>query len=208
MNTGPLIAIALIALVFALAVLRAGLGYRGVRRDAAEEWPEYKKNLPHLAKGLDAIKFQHAYVRAHGPRGPLYGAVMLVAAAVLTPLIMLALTGLYGVLIAEPAGGSGLASANLANEVQRQFRRDGPLVYAFFLFFGLIASWGLIAFIVAHRFHKYRPGTLEEELRVARGEAALPDAPTARPRPKWSPLVQTEEGLKLPKDLPDKPKEG
>ncbi len=203
MNTGPLIAIAFIALVFALAALRTGLGYLNVHRDAAEEWPAYKKDLSQLVKGLGAEQFQRAYIRAYGPRGPLYGIITLLAAAVLTPPIMLVLTELYGIFIAEPTNGSGLASANLTNEVQRQFRRDGPLVYSFFLFFGLIASWGLIAFIVAHRFHKTRPGSLEDELRVARGEADHPDALLSRSRPKWSPLIQTQEGLKLP----DQPKE-
>ncbi|PHS26962.1 MAG: hypothetical protein COA85_05640 [Robiginitomaculum sp.] len=198
MNTGPLIAIALFALLFVVAALRAVLGYRWVHRDAREEWPDYKKNQPRLTKGLNEDQYVQAYVRTHGPRGALYGAVMLITAAILTPVIMLMLTALYGILIAEPMPTAGTASANLAGEVGRQFRLDGPLVYAFFLFFGLIASWGGVAFVVAHRFHRNRPGSLEEELRLARGEDELPDAPTQRQRPKWSPLVQTDDGLKMP----------
>jgi len=198
MNTGPIIAIALFVLLFIAAALRAAFGYRLVHREAREEWPDYKKNRPRHAKGLSEEKYVQAYVRAHGPRGPLYGAVMLIAAAVLTPAIMLMLTALYGFLIAEPVSGSGMTAADLAGEVGRQFRLDGPLVYAFFLFFGLIASWGGVAFVVAHRFHRNRPGSLEDELRLARGEGDLPDAPIQRQRPKWSPLVQTDDGLKMP----------
>ncbi len=204
MNTGPLIAIVFIGLVLVLAALRAGLGYRQVRRDADEEWPDFKKTRPDLAKGLSDEAFTSAYVRAHGPRGALYGAIMLVAAVVLTPVIMLMLTGFYGVFIADSSGGTGLNGVNLTNEVRRQFQLDGPLVYAFFLFFGLIASWGAIAFIVARRFHRGRPGSLDDEIRSARGDATLPDAPLARPRPKWSPLVQTDGGLKLPENTKQK----
>lgn len=207
MNTGPLIAIALFVLLFVVTALRAALGYRVVHRDAREEWPDCQKNQPGLVKGLNEEQYVQAYVRAHGPRGALYGAVMLIAAAVLTPVIMLMLTALYGFLIAEPVTTTSAASAGLAGEVSRQFRLDGPLVYAFFLFFGLIASWGGVAFVVAHRFHRNRPGSLEDELRLARGEGDLPDAPKQRPRPKWSPLVQTEDGLKLPEKTnpnPDK----
>lgn len=198
MNTGPLIAILLFVLLFVLVALRAGLGYLNVRKDAREEWPEFKLARKDLTKGVNAEQFQSAYVRAHGPRGALYGAGMLVVAAVLTPVIMLILTGLYEVLIAEPVTGSGMKPSDLAGEVGRQFRMDGPLVYAFFLFFGLIASWGLVAFFVAQRFHRLRPGSLEDELRVERGEGALPDVALKRVRPKWSPLVQTNDGLKLP----------
>ncbi len=207
MNTGPLIAIALFVLLFVVTALRAALGYRTVHRDAREEWPDCQKNRPKLIKGLSEDQYVQAYVRAHGPRGALYGAVMLIVAAVLTPVIMLMLTALYGFLIAEPVTTAGGASADLAGEVSRQFRLDGPLVYAFFLFFGLIASWGGVAFVVAHRFHRYRPGSLEDELRIERGEGDLPDAPTQRQRPKWSPLVQTEDGLKMPEKAnptPDK----
>jgi len=205
MNTGPLIAIALFALLFVVTALRAALGYRTVNRDAREEWPDCKKNQPQLTKGLSEDQYVQAYVRAHGPRGALYGAVMLITAAILTPAIMLMLTALYGILIAEPVTTAGAASANLAGEVGRQFRLDGPLVYAFFLFFGLIASWGGVAFVVAQRFHRNRPGSLEDELRIARGEGELPDAPKQRQRPKWSPLVQTEGGLKLPAKTNAKP---
>jgi len=198
MNTGPLIAILLFVLLFMLVALRAGLGYLNVRKDAREEWPAFKLARKGLSKGVNAEQFENAYVRTHGPRGALYGAVMLVAAAVLTPVIMLILTALYGVLIAEPVTGSGMTPSDLAGEVGRQFRMDGPLVYAFFLFFGLIGSWGLVAFFVAQRFHRLRPGSLEDELRVERGEGDLPDIEIKRARPKWSPLVQTHEGLKLP----------
>ena len=198
MNTGPLIAILLFVLLFVLVALRAGLGYLSVRKDAREEWPVFKRDRKAQTKGLSAEQFENAYVRAHGPRGALYGAVMLVVAAVLTPVIMLILTGLYGVLIAEPVTGSGMRPADLTGEVGRQFRMDGPLVYAFFLFFGLIASWGVVAFFVAKRFHRLRPGSLEDELRVERGEGELPDVEVKRARPKWSPLVQTDDGLKMP----------
>jgi hypothetical protein len=201
MNTGPLIAILLFVLLFVLVALRAGLGYFNVRKDAREEWPEFKLARKDLTKGVNAEQFENAYVRAHGPRGALYGAVMLVVAAVLTPVIMLILTALYGILIAEPVTGTGISSTDLAGEVGRQFRLDGPLVYAFFLFFGLIASWGLVAFFVAQRFHRLRPGSLEDELRVERGEGDLPDVEIKRARPKWSPLVQTNDGLKMPDQI-------
>ncbi len=200
MNTGPLIAIILFILLFLLASLRAGLGYLQVRRDAKEEWPDFQKVWPKRASGLSAEQFENAYVRAHGPRAPLYGAVMLLIAAVLTPVIMLLLTALYGFFIAEPINATGGPANGLASEVSRQFRLDGPLVYAFFLFFGLIASWGLVAFAVAHRFHRNRPGSLEDELRVERGEGELPEVEVKRPRPKWSPLVQTDDGLQMPKN--------
>jgi uncharacterized membrane protein YdbT with pleckstrin-like domain len=198
MNTGPIIAIAFFVLLLLLVILRAVWGYVQVSKDAHEEWPDYKKNMPRHAKGINGERFHRAYMRAHAPRGAAYGAVMLVAAAMLTPFIMLILTGLYDVLIAQPFDSSRVTRASFDGEVGRQFRLDGPLVYAFFLFFGLIASWGVIAFTVAHRFHKNRPGSLEDELRIERGDAPLPDAPGGRARPKWSPLVKTEDGLKLP----------
>jgi len=205
MNIGPLIAIVLFALLFVVAALRAAFGYWWVRREADEEWPDFKNNQPEMAAKLSKEQYVQAYIRVHGPRGALYGAVMLLAAAILTPAIMLMLTALYGVLIAQPITPAGTASTNLAGEVSRQFRLDGPLVYAFFLFFGLIASWGGVAFVVAHRFHRHRPGSLEDELRLARGEGELPDAPAPRQRPKWSPLVQTDDGLKMPAKTNTKP---
>ncbi len=196
MDRGPLIALALMALLFAVAVLRAVLGYRAVYQDAHAEWPAFQTQRPDLAKGMDKQGFVRAFVRAHGPRPALYSAIMLVLAAVLTPLIVMVLTTLYSMLIAtpsNPADGSALVQG-----VQHQFRRDGPLVYAFFMFFGLIASWGLVAFVVARFYHSHRPGSLEDEVRHERGDAPLPAAPKARPRPKWSPLVQTKDGLRLP----------
>jgi len=198
MNTGPLIALALMALLFVVAALRAILGYRAVYRDAHAEWPAFQAGRPDLAKGLDRQGFIRAFVRAYGPRAALYSAVLLVLAAVLTPLFMLVLTWLYSVLIADPSQAAG--GSDLAHEVHRQFRTDGPLVYAFFMFFGLIASWGLVAFLVARRYHGRRPGSLDDELHLERGDAPLPDARPSRSRPKWSPLVHTRDGLRLPRN--------
>lgn len=188
----------LFALLLTLAALRSFFGYKAVYRDAVEEWPSFRLTHKDLVKDINAEQFKKAYARAHGPRGPLYGAVTLLAAAIFTPLFMVVVTGLYQVFVAQPAqigGGSGM---DLADEVRKQFRRDGPLVYSFFLFFGLIASWGAVAFIIAKRFHGNRPGSLEDEIRAVRGDEALPDAPVRRSRPKWSPLVKTDDGLKLP----------
>lgn len=203
MNTGPLIALALMALLFVVAAVRAIMGYRAVHRDARAEWPVFQSGRADLVSGLDQQGFTRAFVRAHGPRAALYSAVMLVLAALLTPLFMLALTWAYTILIANPSHVSG--AGNLAHAVHRQFRTDGPLVYAFFMFFGLIASWGLVAFLVARRYHGHRPGSLDDELRRERGDAPLPDAQPARARPKWSPLVQTKDGLRLPPDSKKEP---
>lgn len=193
-----MIVIALFALLFMLAALYTLMGYNTTRLDAQAEWPTFKRIHHKQTKGLNEDQFIRAYLRVYGPRGPLYGVMTLLAAAIFTPLFMIVVTALYQVFIAQPADIGGGSGVNLADEVRQQFRRDGPLVYSFFLFFGLIASWGTVAFFIAKRFHGNRPGDLEEELRIMRGDAPLQNAPKSRPRPKWSPLVQTKDGLKLP----------
>ncbi len=199
MNTGPIIALLFMFALFVLAMARVGWGYYAVRRDAREEWPLFSLTKAGQAKDMNEARFVDAYVRAHGPRGLLYAAITLLAALLVTPLAVMLLTGFYAAFIAQPDAAKA-ASSSFSGAVSSQLRLDGPLVYAFFLFFGLIASWGLTAFAIAWRFHRKRPGDLDDELQgLPDSDAPLP--PRARPRPKWSPLVRTKDGLKLPQQI-------
>ncbi|MBL4594946.1 MAG: hypothetical protein JKX99_00055 [Robiginitomaculum sp.] len=197
MNTGPLIALGLVFLLLLGGALRAAFGYWMVRRDANDEWQAFAKTNSKEARRTNQQQFVQAYTRAHNPRGLAYGTAALALAALVTPLAVMALTFIYANVIVQTPDEAAPIATTLAQEVRQQLRRDGPLVYSFFLFFGLIGSWGGVAYVVARLYHRDGVSSLGDELRTVRGDAPLPMGKPARKRPKWSPLVRSGEDLVL-----------
>jgi hypothetical protein len=201
MNTGPIVALGLVALMLLVGAIRSVYGYWSVRRDAGNEWEKIRLDQRKAAARTSEQQFLTAYKKAHSPRGLAYSTAALALAVLVTPLAVMVLTFLYAHVIVQPVDPDAPLATTVAEQVKQQFRRDGPLVYAFFLFFGLIASWGGIAYLVARRYHRDGGFGLDDELREIRGDAPLPTAKPGRKRPSWSPLVKTDKGLIL--DKPD-----
>lgn len=199
MNTGPIIAMILVALVIVIGTVRTVYGYWVVRRDADDEWQDFIRLSPKQAKKTNRQKFVATYRLAHNPRGLAYSTGALALAVLVTPLAVMLLTYFYSMVIVQEIDPNRLPSETLAEEIRRQFRRDGPLVYSFFIFFGLIGSWGTVAWVMARFYHKTDDGEFDESLRITRGEKPLGEIKLKRKRPKWSPLVQTNDGLLLSK---------
>ncbi|PHR63178.1 MAG: hypothetical protein COA47_00760 [Robiginitomaculum sp.] len=207
MNTGPMIALGLIALILIVGIIRTLVGYWVVHRDAAEEWLVFQTNNSKQADKTSEEQFTQAYTRAHSPRGLAFATGALAVAALVTPLAVMALTFIYANVIVQEVDPNAPIATTIAEEVRRQLRTDGPLVYSFFLFFGLIGSWGGVAYVTARLFYRDDTAPIEENLRKIRGDAPLSTGKAGRKRPSWSPLVRGDAGLTLDKNL-SKPKKG
>ncbi len=207
MNTGPMIALGLIFLILVAGIIRTLVSYWVVRRDATEEWLAFQTNSPKQAQKTNEEQFVQAYTRAHSPRGLAFATGALAIAALITPLAVMALTFIYANVIVQEVDPNAPIATSIAEEVRRQLRTDGPLVYSFFLFFGLIGSWGGVAYITARLYYREDEAGPESHLRKIRGDAPLPTGKVGRKRPSWSPLVRGEAGLTLDKNR-SKPKKG
>lgn len=199
MNTGPIIALTIVALLLVFGAIRAAYGYWVVRRDAADEWDVFCRQNNSQAKKTSRDQFISAYKQAHNPRGLAYSVAALGLGVLVTPLAVMALTFFYANVIVQEFDPNAAPAQTVAEEVRRQFRRDGPLIYSFFLFFGLIASWGGVAWLVARWYHRSDDIEFGDNLRSVRGDAPLAKVKAVRKRPKWSPLVQSDAGLVLGK---------
>jgi len=200
MNTGPLIALTLIILIFFGGVIRAAFGYWVVRKDAENEWESLCQHYPKQAKKTTREKFTSTYRSTHNPRGLAYCTAALAIAALATPLAVMMLSLFYDQFIVQEFDPNAPAATTVAEEVRRQFHRDGPLVYSFFIFFGLIASWGAVAYFTARLYHAKANLSGNDDLRELHGLAPLEPKQPVRKRPKWSPLVKTDDGLTLGKN--------
>ncbi len=196
MNTGPIIALSLIFAVLVFALVRVLLGYRRVRLDAGREWAFFYQHEPHNAVKTTQTIFVVKYCNAHNPRGWAYGIGTIVCAVLLTPLAVIFLGFFYMHVIAQPEVLDTAAAQTLADEIRNQFRLDGPLVYSFIIFFGLIISWVSVAYGFAFLYHRKSDMHLRQ-YRLVRGDGPLAAAKPARRRPKWSPLTKSEDGLIL-----------
>jgi hypothetical protein len=139
--------VALVALAFSL---RAVIGWLGLSREAQSDF-DYRMQNGMIPADIDQTFFVETYRRVNGPRTATYAAVALWAALLATPIIAKILEVLL----------------NLLWQLSGQSRvfEPGYLVWAFFIFFGLIGAWAAIAFLVARRFHARTPGRLEDELK-------------------------------------------
>ncbi|RKQ69358.1 hypothetical protein DES40_2158 [Litorimonas taeanensis] len=125
------------------------MGYRSVARDASADY-RYRKENNTVPAGLSEAGYIAAFRRFHNPRGPLYVALTLAAILLLTPVAMLIIQFLLEQLY-QVTGRS------------RVFE-PGYLVWGFSIFFMMIASWALIAYLGARRFYRRAPGTFAQEL--------------------------------------------
>lgn len=154
-----------LALALAVAVNFAALVYKLqlVLRESAEAWGEHREANAAELEGLDEAAFRRAYFRAHGPMGAIHGYVGLVLAALVTYPAL----ALYGALWRL---GWRLAGEPIMFQ-------PGLLLWQFYLFFALIASWALVAGAVMRRYHRNRPRELRLELaRERERRAARPHA--------------------------------
>jgi len=100
--------------------------------------------------GLSREKYLQIYKRVFAPRAPLY-----------------MLFGIIGILIATPIAMIILEQVlNLAYNLSGQARviEPGYLVWQFFLYFGVIATWVAIGYVTAREYHRRAPGNLQSEI--------------------------------------------
>ncbi len=141
---GPLL---LMAVAFSL---RALIGLRGLRAEAEADYDYRVANGLH--PGVEESPFVETYIRVSRPRGAIHAAVALWAVLLATPVIAAVLEFLLELL--WQASG------------QSRVFEPGYLVWAFFIFFGLLGAWAAIGYAVARRYHRRAPGRLEDELRL------------------------------------------
>jgi hypothetical protein len=139
--------VALVALAF---TLRAAIGWAGLGREAEGDF-DYRTEHGMIPHDIDRAAFVSTYRRVNGPRTSTYCAVTLWSVLLATPIIAKILE----------------VALELLWQMSGQSRvfEPGYLVWAFFIFFGLMGSWAAIAFIVARRYHARTPGRLDDELR-------------------------------------------
>jgi hypothetical protein len=149
-----------LAVGFAVAVNFGSVAYKVwlVRRESAGAWLERRETVASELEGLDEQAFRRAYFRAYGPLGAIHAYIGLALAALVT---WPALT-IFGALWRF---GWGLAGEPFSFQ-------PGLLMWQFFLFFALIASWALVAGAVMRRYHRHRPRELKFEIARERDRAA------------------------------------
>ena len=143
---GPVL---LAALVFSV---RALLGWSGLSREAGEDF-DYRAREGMVPSGVSREHYVATYRRVNAPRLATHAAAALWAALVATPVIAFVMEFLLDVLW-RLTGRS------------RVFE-PGYLVWAFFIFFGLMGAWAAIGWIAARRYHKHAPARFEDELRAS-----------------------------------------
>jgi hypothetical protein len=128
---------------------RTALGWVRVRGDASDDY-DYKKGQGMVPDGLPREAYERIYKRVYGPRGPAHVAAGALAILVLTPVVMFAFE----------------AFLNLMYNLSGQSRviEPGYLVWQFFIFFGLIATWVGIGYAASRRYHQTAPGNLQYEI--------------------------------------------
>lgn len=208
-DRGPQVALLFFAFLLLAGFIRVIFAFWRVSRDARLEWPVFERLQPQRAARISETQFRKAYVKAHGPHGLAVALTVILLVAAITPFAMMLLTFLYHKFVIIPEGTQVPDPKNLAEEFRQQLNRDGPLVRSFFLFFGLLFSWSVVAFLVASLYHRWVGEGKDREWRAIRGLdgseiRGSKDAPAywkkkKRTRPKWSPLVETDDGeLALP----------
>ena len=141
-----LVLMAVIAVIFAL---RAFLAWYFIRRDAQEDY-KYKQANGMVPDAVDRENYERIYRKVYSPRGPIHIAAAMIGILLVTPFAMWAFEKGFDLLY------------NLSG--QSRVIEPGFLVWHFFLFFGMIAVWVLVAYIVARHYHKTTPGSLQFEL--------------------------------------------
>ena len=142
-------ALILMACLACLFGIRALLAWYGVRRDAQADY-SYKQANGMVPDSIDRENYEKIYRKVYNPRGPIHIAAAMLGILLVTPLAMWLFE-------------KGL---NLLYNLSGQSRviEPGFLVWHFFLFFGMIAVWVLVAYVVARNYHKSAPGSLQFEM--------------------------------------------
>lgn len=145
-----------VALVALLLSVRALIGWAGLSGEARDDF-DYRRQNGMISDAIDQDRFVKTYRRVNGPRASSYAALALWAVLLATPVIAKILEVLLE-LLWQATGRS------------RVFE-PGYLVWAFFIFFGLMGAWAGIAYLVARRYHARAPGRLEDALAALSGGA-------------------------------------
>jgi len=149
-------ALALFAVVGLVYAVRAFLGYRNVARDAEADY-DYKQPQGMIDKRLSREGYIRAYKRFHNPRSSAYVAGTIAAILVLTwPAF-----ALIEIVLRQAWQLSGRSRAI----------EPGFLVWQFFIFFGIIGIWVLIASTGARRYHRKAPISFRDEVLKEIGDA-------------------------------------
>jgi len=141
--------IAVLLLAAFVNAVRAVIIMRRVKGEAISEY-DYRRANDMVDSDISRDDFLAAYKRSHGARGPVYAAVTLFTAAVLTPPMLALISISYEYLWRW-------------NGQERAFE-PGYLVWQFILFGCVIAGWALIGHIGARLYYRNLPGSLEAEL--------------------------------------------
>ncbi|MEM7727997.1 MAG: hypothetical protein AAF311_01850 [Pseudomonadota bacterium] len=139
--------VALAALAFSV---RALFGWAGLSREAREDYA-YRRDQGMIPATVGEDAFVAIYRRVNGPRSATYVAATLWGVLLATPVIAKVLEILL----------DGLWRLSGRSRVFE----PGYLVWAFLIFFGLLAAWAALAYLAARRYHRHAPARLEDALR-------------------------------------------
>ena len=140
-------------LIAALAsTVRAALSWLRLRGEAEEDYG-YRAQNGMVPAGVDREAYLSTYCRVNAPRLAAHAAAALWAVLIATPVIAMVLEFL-------------LEQLWQATGQSRVFE-PGYLVWAFFIFFGLMGAWAAIAWVVARHYHRHAPPRFEDALRDA-----------------------------------------
>ncbi len=148
-------ALAFVGVLAIIYGLRAVLGYRQVARDAEEDF-DFKSGQGMVDKRLSRDGYIRAYKRFYAPRSKAYIAWALGAILVLTA-PALALINFLLLQVWKASGNSKLYE-------------PGFFLWQFMIFFAVIATWALIFYVAARRYHARAPLSFRRELVREYGE--------------------------------------
>ncbi|MCG8441243.1 MAG: hypothetical protein MI723_05465 [Caulobacterales bacterium] len=145
--------------IFLTALALAAIAYVGhlalrwlhLAREAREEWTYRTVHRSAEMVGADERGFIRGYLREHGPVGATLAVTVVAVNAALTP--------------ATLAGLAGLWRAGWIAQGKPAMFSDTTLVWQFYMFFGLIAAWVLVAWLAARAFYARRAGPRRRGLR-------------------------------------------
>ena len=141
-----------ISIIFVLVwAAQTALKWVGAKRDAGAAWRDLQAGDAKAAGKLGETDFRRLYMRVHGPRGALYLFAALAAVLVVSPLALALLSGVW----------RGIWHVSGRPE----YFAEGYLLWQFYMFFGLVASWVWVSAVVARRYHQNAPLSLDDELK-------------------------------------------
>ena len=165
---------------------------------AETAWARYEADEPEMIAGVSKEMFRDLYRKSAFPRFPKYFLISVIAFALTLPAVFAILSGLLWSadqlgLTTQPAELAKYVPLGETNDAAEREQRETVALYlarnfaGFYYFFGVIAAWMGIVALVMRNYHQTRPGSLRDQLLLARA-----DTQTKKPEPLTTPSTESE----------------